>query len=97
MKKRILSLLLILCMAVTLLPTAVFAEEAVPKGQAKIGNTLYATLGEALQAAQVNDTIYLGEGTYSSYKTAVKERYRFFSFGDCMLIINKSMKETINA
>lgn len=26
MKKRILSLLLILCMAVTLLPTAVFAE-----------------------------------------------------------------------
>lgn len=28
MKKRILSLLLILCMAVTLLPTAVFAEEA---------------------------------------------------------------------
>ena len=28
MKKRILSLLLILCMAVTFLPTAVFAEEA---------------------------------------------------------------------
>ena len=28
MKKRILSLLLILCMAVTLLPTAVFAEDA---------------------------------------------------------------------
>lgn len=28
MKKRILSLLLILCMAVTLLPTAAFAEEA---------------------------------------------------------------------
>ena len=27
MKKRILSLLLILCMAVTLLPTAVFAED----------------------------------------------------------------------
>lgn len=31
MKKRILSLLLILCMAVTLLPTAVFAEEATGK------------------------------------------------------------------
>lgn len=28
MKKRILSLLLILCMAVTLLPTAVFAKDA---------------------------------------------------------------------
>lgn len=31
MKKRILSLLLILCMAVTLLPTAVFAEDATGK------------------------------------------------------------------
>ena len=77
MKKRILSLLLILCMAVTLLPTAAFAEEAtgetVPEGGAKIGDTVYADLDEALQAAQDNDTIYLGEGTYSSYKsTAVK-------------------------
>lgn len=65
MKKRILSLLLILCMAVTLLPTAVFAKVVVPKGQAQIGNTMYGTLDEALQAAQDNDTIYLGEGTYS--------------------------------
>lgn len=76
-EKRILSLLLILCMAVTLLPTAAFAEEAtgetVPEGGAKIGDTVYADLDEALQAAQDNDTIYLGEGTYSSYKsTAVK-------------------------
>lgn len=55
MKKRILSLLLILCMAVTLLPTAAFAEEAtgetVPEGGAKIGDTVYADLDEALQAA----------------------------------------------
>lgn len=29
------------------------------------------------------------ENTMNAYKTAVKERYRFFSFGDCMLIINK--------
>lgn len=69
MKKRILSLLLILCMAVTLLPTAAFAEEAtgetVPDGKAKIGTTEYATLDDALKAAQDNDTIYLGEGTYS--------------------------------
>ena len=45
MKKRILSLLLILCMAVTLLPTAVFAEDAtgklIPAGGAKIGETVY--------------------------------------------------------
>ena len=71
MKKRILSLLLILCMAVTLLPTAAFAEEAtgvvVPKGQAKIGDTMYDTLDEAMGAVNEGDTatIYLGEGTYS--------------------------------
>lgn len=27
------------------------------------------------------------ENTMNAYKTAVKERYRFFSFGDCMLIL----------
>lgn len=67
MKKRILSLLLILCMAVTLLPTAAFAEETVPKGGAKIGDTVYDTLDEAMGAVNEGDTatIYLGEGTYS--------------------------------
>ena len=85
MKKRILSLLLILCMAVTLLPTAAFAEEAtgetVPEGRAKIGDTVYADLDKALQAAQDNDTIYLGEGTYSSYKsTAVKGKKLTLTF-----------------
>ena len=71
MKKRILSLLLILCMAVTLLPTAVFAEEAtgeaVPKGHAKIGNTRYDTLDKAMEAVNEGETatIYLGEGIYS--------------------------------
>ncbi len=39
MKKRILSLLLILCMAVTLLPTAVFAEDAT--GTSSAGGTIY--------------------------------------------------------
>lgn len=56
MKKRILSLLLILCMAVTLLPTAVFAEDAtgklIPAGGAKIGETVYQTLEAAVTAAQ---------------------------------------------
>ena len=85
MKKCILSLLLILCMAVTLLPTAAFAEEAtgetVHEGQAKIGDTVYATLDEALQAAKDNDTIYLGEGSYSSYKSkAVKEKKLTLTF-----------------
>ena len=85
MKKRILSLLLILCMAVTLLPTAVFAEDATGTGllggQAKIGDTVYATLVEALQAAQNNDTIYLGEGTYSSYSsTVVQDKHLSLTF-----------------
>ena len=85
MKKRILSLLLILCMAVTLLPTAAFAEEAtgetVPEGRAKIGDTVYADLDKALQTAQDNDIIYLGEGTYSSYKsTAVKGKNLTLTF-----------------
>lgn len=55
MKKRILSLLLILCMAVALLPTAVFAEDAtgklIPAGGAKIGETVYQTLEAAVTAA----------------------------------------------
>ena len=84
-KKRILSLLLILCMAVTLLPTAVFAEDAtgklIPAGGAKIGNTVYATLDAALQAAKDNDTIYLGEGTYNSYtSTVVQDKHLSLTF-----------------
>lgn len=33
------------------------------------------------------------ENTMKAYKTAVEERYRFFSFGDCMLIIDKQENE----
>lgn len=72
MKKRILSLLLILCMAVTLLPTAVFAEDAtgklIPAGGAKIGETVYLTLEAAVTAAASGDTIQLGAGKYTLYK-----------------------------
>ena len=94
MKKRILSLLLILCMAVTLLPTAVFAEDATGTpsagrtiyvdaingndGNKNVGqswDTAYKTLEAALLDAKNNDTIYLGKGTYNSYKsTAVREK-----------------------
>ena len=72
MKKRILSLLLILCMAVALLPTAVFAEDAtgklIPAGGAKIGETVYQTLEAAVTAAASGDTIQLGAGKYTLYK-----------------------------
>lgn len=29
------------------------------------------------------------ENTMNAYKIAVEEKYRFFSFGDCMLIISE--------
>ena len=67
MKKRILSLLLILCMAVTLLPTAVFAEDAT--GTSSAGGTIY------VDATNGNDT-QEGVGTtaekaYKTLETAV--------------------------
>ena len=74
MKRRILSSLMALVLVFGLLPATAFAEgETVPAGKVKIGTTEYETLDEALKNAQNNDFIYLGEGTYSSYKsTAVK-------------------------
>ena len=68
MKKRILSLLLILCMAVTLLPTAVFAEDAT--GTSSAGVTIYvdATNGDDTQE-NVGTT---AEKAYKSIGVAVK-------------------------
>ena len=84
MKKRILSLLLILCMAVTLLPTAVFAEEATGTGllggQAKIGNTVYPTLEAAVTAAASGDTIQLGAGKYTLYKKGAVTKGKDLTF-----------------
>lgn len=82
MKRRILSSLMALVLVFGLLPATAFAEgEPVPDGKAKIGTTEYATLDDALQAAQDNDTIYLGEGVYSSYKsTAVKGKNLTLTF-----------------
>lgn len=49
-----------------LLPATAFAEgETVPDGKAKIETTEYASLDDALKAAQNGDTIQLGKGTYS--------------------------------
>lgn len=82
MKRRILSSLMALVLVFGLLPATAFAEgETVPDGKAKIGDTVYETLDVALEAAQNNDTIYLGEGTYSSYKsTAVKHKKLTLTF-----------------
>ena len=84
MKKRILSLLLILCMAVTLLPTAVFAEDAtgklIPAGGAKIGETVYQTLEAAVTAAASGDTIQLGAGKYTLYKKGAVTKGKDLTF-----------------
>lgn len=62
MKKRILSLLLILCMAVTLLPTAVFAEEAT--GTSSAGGTIY------VDAVNGNDgNANVGQSWETAYQT----------------------------
>ena len=66
MKRRILSSLMALVLVFGLLPATAFAEgETVPDGKAKIDDVVYATLDEALEAAQDGDTIQLGKGTYS--------------------------------
>ena len=75
-----LSIWLCLMMVMSMLPTAAFAEEAtgetVPEGQAKIGDTVYATLDEAMAAVGEGGTatIYLGEGTYNGNSAAPTEQ-----------------------
>ena len=57
MKRKLLSILLTLCLAFSLLPTAALAEE---EKVAKVGETEYATLAEAVNAATTeNSTVTL--------------------------------------
>lgn len=68
MKKRLLSAFIALALCLTLLPAPAWAgETGAPKGgAAQIGNTVYSTLPEAVNAAQDGDTIKL----LADYKTA---------------------------
>ena len=61
MKKRLLSAFIALALCLTLLPTAALAAEADAPvgGAAQIGETVYSTLPEAVNAAQDGDTIKL--------------------------------------
>ena len=66
MKKRTLSIILILCMMLTMLPvTALAASDTSCDGgesckhEAAIGNTHYDTLSEAIEAAQAGETVLL--------------------------------------
>ena len=58
MKHKLLSILLCLAMALSLLPTAALADEG-PDPVAQIGDTEYATLADAIAAANNGDTITL--------------------------------------
>ena len=57
-RRKTFSLLLALCMVLTLLPTTAFATVA-ESDVASIEDTGYATLAEAVEAAQAGDTIKL--------------------------------------
>lgn len=66
---RFLAAFLAVAMMLQVLPMLAFAAEDMPleKGQAKIGNTVYGTVLEAVTAAGTGDTIELGEGNYTLY------------------------------
>ena len=66
---RFLAAFLAVAMMLQVLPMMAFAAEDTPlaEGQAKIGNTVYDTVLEAVTAAGTGDTIELGEGNYTLY------------------------------
>ena len=65
MKRKLLSVLLTLCLAFSLLPTAALAdgEGAQTNDVAQIGSTGYATLAEAVENAKTGDTIVMQSAT----------------------------------
>ena len=69
-QNRILAALLAVVMMFQMLPMMAFAAEDTPlaKGHAKIGDTEYDTVKEAVEKAVSGDTIVLGEGNYTLYK-----------------------------
>lgn len=70
-KPRLLAALLAAVMMFQLLPLVAFADapDTVEAGKAKIGNTQYVTLKEAVEHAEDGATITLGEGDYTLYGT----------------------------
>ena len=64
--KKTLAIMLALIMVLALVPSVAFAEE--PVAVAWIGETGYATLEAAVNAAKSGETITLGEGNYTLYK-----------------------------
>ena len=90
MKKRLLSAFMALALCLTLLPAPAWAEEAdAPEGgAAQIGNIVYSTLPEAVDAAKDGDTIKL----LADYKTAEGAGGK----GESGLTITKSVTLDLN-
>ena len=85
MKRKLLSVLLTLCLAFSLLPTAALADEvgggSAAEGEqtnyvAQIGSTGYATLQEAVDAAKSGDTIVLKK-SISATEIGEKKQLQF--------------------
>ena len=55
MKHKLLSILLCLAMALSLLPTAALADEATGAGPIKVGETSYSSSGAAALTASLNE------------------------------------------
>lgn len=56
MKHKLLSILLCLAMALSLLPTAALAEEATGAGPIKVGETSYSSFSDAVNAAEPDES-----------------------------------------
>lgn len=69
-QNRFLAALLAVAMMLQMLPMLAFAEDALGTGKVrnKRTGTIYTSLKEAVQQAQSDDTIILGEGSYTLYK-----------------------------
>lgn len=69
-QNRFLAALLAVAMMLQMLPMLAFAEDALGTGEVrnKRTGTIYTSLKEAVQQAESDDTIELGEGNYTLYK-----------------------------
>ena len=82
MKKRLLAILLTVCMVISMAPTALAAEESQPSGNAELSETAQAAL-EAVQPEQPGASLS-GSGTES-------DPYQINNIGDLKLF-----RDTVN-
>ena len=78
--KIIISTFLLSVLLIGVLPVVALAEGGGASFVARIGETEYATLEEAVTAAVSGDTIELGEGKYTLYKKGAKTKDKDLTF-----------------